>query len=74
MSILNLTVSLRDIYRMLGLIPIPGDKKTISKELELNVQDGWKDEWKVAPVKILVGNGVDWAGVISVDLGTAGKP
>ena len=73
-SILNLTMSLRDIYRMSGLIPIPGDKKIISKELELNVQDGWKDEWKVAPVKILVGNGVDWAGVISVDLGTAGKP
>ena len=75
LTTLLVDITLRDIHRMAGLIPISGDKKILSQDLERDNQDSHiRDEWKKLPAKVLVGNGVNWGAVISFNLGTAGKP
>ena len=75
LSVETLDLSMSDIHRMAGLLPLRQSKMMCLGKLQSeDLGDGQKDEWREVPVKILIGNGVNWCTVISVDLGTAGKP
>ena len=75
LTIQTVDISLRDIYRIAGLIPLDAPRKILSCELETDQRDDSpEDTWKKLPTKKLVGNGVTWAAVISINLGTAGRP
>ena len=50
-------------------------KKIAAKDLDrINYPELPSDKWVKVPVKIIIGNGTSWAAVVSVDLGTAGRP
>ena len=47
----------------------------VTEKLETNLIPGIPlDEWRDIPVKILMGDGVDWMTVITLNLGTLGRP
>ena len=74
LNIISMDMTLKDIFRMAGRIPIIRETVKISEKLENDKEGGWKkDDWRKVPVKILVG-GPNWCGIVAVDLGTAGKP
>ena len=75
LSIETVELTLRDVYRMAGMLPMQESKMKCASNLQLNMDDVIpEDTWKKIPTKILLGNGVHWCAVISIDLGTAGKP
>ena len=75
LSIKTVKLTLRDVYRIAGILPMQESKMKCASNLQLNMDDVIpEDTWKKIPTKILLGNGVDWCAVISIDLGTAGKP
>ena len=62
LTIQTVDISLRDIYRIAGLIPLDAPRKILSCELETDQRDDCpEDTWKKLPTKILIGNGVTWA-------------
>ena len=68
-------VTLYDLYRISGKIPVNSPKQLVASELESDTFEGLPaDEWKIVPVKIVIGNGVDWVLVISLNLGNPGEP
>ena len=62
-----LTISLYDLYRMSGKIICP-EARRISPRIENAVPDLPEDKWKQLPVKVIVGNGISYALVISIVL------
>ena len=74
-DILTQRISNRDMYRMAGKIPIPDEKQLVADELETKIIPSLPiDEWRDIPVKILMGDGVDWLTIITLNLGTPGRP
>ena len=74
-DVITQRISLWDMYRMGGKIPIPDDMQLVVDELETNLIPSLPvDEWRDIPVKILMGDGVDWLTVITLKLGTPGHP
>ena len=75
LDIITQRISLRDMYRMAGKIPILDGEQLVADELELNLIPSLPiDEWRDIPVKILMGDGVNWLTVITVNVGTPGRP
>ena len=69
-----LRVTLYDLHRLSGRIPLKYPKRLVSGDLDPEqFEDLPPDEWRTVPVKIALGNGIDWLIVISLNLGNSGR-
>ena len=63
----DVTVLYYDLMRMSGQLPII-ENQIISKVLDKNIISGLKkDHWKQRPGKIMIGNGISWTLIISIN-------
>ena len=68
-------MSLYDVYRMCGKIPLVERKRLLARKLEDTPRHLLlKDKWRQVPAKIMFGDGRTWMVVISLDLGWSGTP
>ena len=63
----QIQATLYDVYRMAGRIPCEGDKR-FAMEWEDQLEFEPEDRWSQIPVKIMIGNGLNHALMLSLDL------
>ena len=67
MDVEDVTASYYDHMRMSGRLPIK-ENQVISTMLDKNISPGLKENhWKQTPGKIMIGNGISWTLIISIN-------
>ena len=67
MNVEDVTASYYDLMRMSGRLPMK-ENQVISTMLDKNISPGLKeDHWKQTPGKIMIGNGISWTLIISIN-------